>query len=96
VIRELEREKPSAGRRLLEVPGYTFRLYMTSCSDAPEVIWRDYNQRTDTENRIVELKYDLAADDFCLREFFATEAAFCGILLLFNQTSGTVRFLPGS
>lgn len=37
------------------------------------------------ENRIAELKHDLAADDLCLREFFATEAAFRSILLLFNQ-----------
>jgi len=36
------------------------------------------------EKRIAELKYDLAADDFCLHEFFATEAAFCAILMLFN------------
>lgn len=36
------------------------------------------------ENRIAELKFDLAADDFCLHEFFATEAAFRSILLLFN------------
>lgn len=97
VIRELEQEKPSAGRRLLEVPGYTFRLYVTSCSEAPEVIWRDYNQRADAENRIAELKYDLAADDFCLREFFPTEAAFCGILLLFNLLSEFQRVsgMPG-
>ena len=37
------------------------------------------------ENRIAELKHHLAADDFCLREFCATEAAFRSILLLFNQ-----------
>lgn len=36
------------------------------------------------ETRIAELKHDLAADDFCLQEFFATEAAFRSILLLFN------------
>jgi len=36
------------------------------------------------EKRIAELKYDLAADDFCLHEFFATEAAFLAILMLFN------------
>jgi len=36
------------------------------------------------ENRIAELKHALAADDFCLHEFFATEAAFRSILLLFN------------
>ena len=42
------------------------------------------NQRACIEQRIEELKSDLAADDFCLREFFATEAAFLGILMLFN------------
>lgn len=36
------------------------------------------------ENRIAELKHDLGADGFCLKQFFATEAAFRAILLLFN------------
>ena len=36
------------------------------------------------ENRIAELKHDLSADGFCLKEFFATEAAFRAVLLLFN------------
>jgi hypothetical protein len=88
VIRErLREEQSSAGRKLLEVPGYTFRIYVTNAAAPPEEIWRDYNQRADVENRIEELKYDLAADDFCLRQFFATEAAFCGILMLFNLLS---------
>lgn len=87
VVRELLREKLSLGRRLISVPGYTFRLFATSLPLAPEEIWRDYNQRSDMEKRISELKYDLAADDFCLKEFFATEAAFRSILLLFNLLS---------
>jgi len=85
VIRERVREeKRSLGRMLLEVPGYTFRMLVTSREDRPEEVWRDYNRRADVEKRIAELKYDLAADDFCLHEFFATEAAFCAILMLFN------------
>ncbi|MDE3178335.1 MAG: transposase [Acidobacteriota bacterium] len=85
VIREEIREsKPSLGRKLFDVPGYTFRIFVTNRPDAPEEIWRDYNQRACMEQRIEELKSDLAADDFCLREFFATEAAFLGILMLFN------------
>ena len=88
VIRErLKEERDSAGKKLLEVPGYTFRLFVTNLATPPEEIWRNYNQRADVENRIGELKYDLAADDFCLRQFFATEAAFCAILLLFNLLS---------
>jgi hypothetical protein len=85
VIRERVREeKPSVGRKLLDLPGYTFRIFVTNGTESPLEVWRDYNQRADVENRIAELKYDLAADDFCLHEFFATEAAFCAILLLFN------------
>ena len=85
VIREqLRAERPSLGRKLLDVPGYTFRVFVTNFALPPEEIWRDYNRRADMENRIAELKHDLAADDFCLQEFFATEAAFRSILLLFN------------
>ncbi len=87
VLREQIREKPSVGRRLPTVPGYTFRLFVTTLTDPPEVIWRDYNQRADMEKRIAELKYDLAADDFCMQEFFATEAAFLSVLPLFNLLS---------
>lgn len=98
VVRELEREsRGSKGRKLIEVPGYTFRVFVTTRSDAEEEIWRDYNRRADMENRIAELKHDLAADHFCLKQFFATEAAFQTILLLFNLLGEFQRAagLPG-
>src|ERR1700694_2712755 len=85
VIREQVREgRDSVGRKLIDVPGYTFRVFVTSCADPPEEIWRGYNRRADMENRIAELKHDLGADAFCLKQFFATEAAFRAVLLLFN------------
>ncbi len=85
MIREREREsRDSVGRKLIDVPGYTFRIFVTSCAEAPEESWRDYNRRADMENRIAELKHDLGADGFCLKEFFATEAAFRAVLLRFN------------
>jgi len=85
VIREQVREgRDSVGRKLIDVPGYTFRIFVTSCADVPQEIWRDYNRRADMENRIAELKHDLGADGFCLKQFFATEAAFRAVLLLFN------------
>jgi DNA-directed RNA polymerase subunit N (RpoN/RPB10) len=88
VIREQVREgRDSVGRRLIDVPGYTFRVFVTSCDAAPQEIWRDYNRRADMENRIAELKHDLGADSFCLKQFFATEAAFRAVLLLFNLLS---------
>jgi Transposase DDE domain group 1 len=85
VIREQVREgRDSVGRKLIDVPGYTFRLFATSCSDPPEEIWRGYNRRADMENRIAELKHDLGADGFCMKQFFATEAAFRTVVLLFT------------
>src|SRR5579863_10497106 len=85
VIREQVREgRDGVGRKLIEVPGYTFRVFVTSCADPPQEIWRGYNRRADMENRIAELKHDLGADGFCLKQFFATEAAFRAVLLLFN------------
>jgi hypothetical protein len=39
------------------------------------------------ENRIAELKHDLGADRFCLKDFYATDAVFRSVLLLFNLLS---------
>ena len=65
--------------------------------DAREILWRDYNQRADMEKRIAELKYNLAADDFYLCEFFAAEAAIFAILMLFILLSEFQRVsgMPG-
>ncbi len=98
VIRERVREnRGSVGRRLIDVPGFTFRIFVTNRSDAPEEIWRDYNRRADMENRIAELKHDLNADHFCLKQFHATEAVFRAVLLLFNLLAEFQRAagLPG-
>jgi len=98
VVRERMREgRDSVGRKLIDVPGYSFRIFVTSCPDAPEQIWRNYNGRADIENRIAELKHDLGAGGFCLKQFFATEAAFRAVLLLFNLLSEFQRAagLPG-
>ena len=85
VVREkMKDDKKSKGRLLFDVPGYTFRIFVTNRTDAPEDVWRDYNKRADMEKRIFELKSDLACDDFCMRQFYATDAAFRTILMLFN------------
>jgi hypothetical protein len=97
VIRELIGEKPSKGRQLLDLPGYTFRMFVTSTQLPPEQAWREYNHRADMENRICELKHDLSANGFCMKGFYETEAAFRGILLLFNLLGEFQRAagLPG-
>ena len=88
VVRERVRDdKEAVGRKLLDVPGYTFRIWVTNRTDNPLVLWRDYNGRATVEQRIEELKNDLAADDFCTQNFWATEAAFLAVLFTFNLLS---------
>lgn len=42
VLRERIREsKAAAGRKLLDVPGYTFRIFVTDRSEDALVLWRD-------------------------------------------------------
>jgi Transposase DDE domain group 1 len=85
VVRELLDERPEArGRKLLEVPGYSFHVLVTTLSHDPVHIWRFYNSRAESENRIKELKEDFGADGFCLQSFDGTEAAFRLICFLFN------------
>jgi hypothetical protein len=88
VVRERIREsKEAVGRKLLDVPGYTFRIFVTNRSEDAQVLWRDYNKRATIEQRIEELKAELNADGFCMRDFFATESAFLAVLFSFNLLS---------
>jgi len=87
-VRERIRDsKAAVGKKLIDLPEYTFRVLVTSLPTPPEEIWRDYNHRADMENRIAELKHDLGADRFCLKDFYATDAVFRSVLLLFNLLS---------
>ena len=88
VVREQIREnKAAVGRKLIDVPGYTFRVWVTNRNEGVMELWRDYNGRACVEQRIEELKNDLAADGFCLQPFFATESAFLAVLFTFNLLS---------
>lgn len=88
VVRERVREdKEAVGRRLLDVPGYTFRVWVTSRPEDALTLWRDYNGRATVEQRIEELKNDLHADGFCTQRFFATEAAFLSVIFAYNLLS---------
>jgi hypothetical protein len=92
VVREVVRERPEArGRKLLEVPGYTFHVLVTTLNHDPVQTWRFYNSRAESENRIKELKEDFGAGGFCLQSFDGTEAAFRLICFLFNLIADCKR-----
>lgn len=76
-----------AGKRLLEMPQYTFTAVVTNLDMTADEAMTFYNGRADSENRIKELKDDFAAGGFCLRSFDGTEAAFRLICFLFNLTA---------
>jgi Transposase DDE domain group 1 len=84
VREEVQTNKAAVGRKLLDLPGYVFRVFVTNRHDSPLEIWRDFNGRATVECRIDELKNELAADHFCLRSFFATESAFLAVVFGFN------------
>jgi hypothetical protein len=79
----LKQTEPS----LVDVPRYDYRVFVTNRDEPAAWIWRHYDERAAIEPRISELKEDLAADDFCLHEFFPTEAAVRSVFLLFNLLS---------
>jgi DDE family transposase len=76
-LRQEISERPQAsGRRLIDCPGYSYRVMVTSVPYGAEIVTRMYAGRADSENRIKELKEDLSLDTFCLKSFDATDAAF--------------------
>jgi len=88
-LRQTLAEHPEArGRRLLECPGYTYRVVVTTVPYAADVVTRMYAGRADSENRIKELKEDLSLDTFCLQSFDATDAAFRPGCVLYNLLMG--------
>jgi hypothetical protein len=88
-VRQTLTERPLAsGRRLIECPGYTYRVFVTSVPFAAELVTRMYAGRADSENRIKELKEDLSLDTFCLQSFDATDAAFRTGCVLYNLLMG--------
>lgn len=93
VIRKNIERKPKASGKLLLFdeaelsPRWRYSVLVTNLNTPKDTIWQMYNPRADAENRIKELKYDFGADNFCLKEFWATEASFRFIMVAYNLMS---------
>ena len=89
VVRKKIEDRPKAGGKLLfdELPGYRFSCYVTNMDLPLDQIWNIYNTRADCENRIKELKEDFGLENFCLKDFWATEASFRFIMVAYNLLS---------
>ena len=85
IVRKLTDQYPKAGGKLLfDEPTYRYNAYVTNIELPVDQIYNIYNTRADCENRIKELKYDFGADNFCLKDFYATEASFRFIMIAYN------------
>jgi Transposase DDE domain group 1 len=93
-IRQHLKERPDAKGKTLSlfandpVHGqYRYAALVTDLTLSDAEVWRLYRGRADCENRIKELKYDFAADSFCLNDFWATEACLNTVMLAYNCMS---------
>jgi hypothetical protein len=62
-------------------------VWVTNRTEPAMGIRRDYNGRATVEQRLEGMKNDLDADGFCTKAFFATEAAFLGVVSSYNLLS---------
>ncbi len=89
IVRKKIEDRPKASGKILfeDLPGYRYSCYVTNLDLPLDQIWNIYNTRADCENRIKELKQDFGLDNFCLQDFWATEASFRSIMVAYNLMS---------
>lgn len=88
VKKQVDIRPDAAGKQLFEdLPGYRYSCYVTNLDLPLDQIWNIYNTRADCENRIKELKDDFGLENFCLQNFWATEASFRFIMVAYNLMS---------
>lgn len=88
VRKQIDIRPNAAGKMLFEdLPGYRYSCYVTNLELPLDQVWNIYNSRADCENRIKELKSDFGLENFCLKDFWATEASFRFIMVAYNLMS---------
>jgi hypothetical protein len=87
IVRHRLSQRPEAGgKELLAVPGYRFNALVTNLptSWSGLAIWRRYNGRGDSENRIRELGSQFGIKGFCCQKFWATQAVYQFAIWAYN------------
>ncbi len=89
IIRKDIEKNPKQGGKLLfpdleEFESYRYTALVTNVEVSPVMVWKMYNQRADSENRIKELKHDYGIEGFCLNKFGSTENAFRWTMVAHN------------
>jgi len=84
IRKEIKKYPKSGGKLLFDEPTYRYNAYVTNLDLPLDQIYNIYNTRADCENRIKELKYDFGMENFALKKFFATEAAYRFMMSAYN------------
>jgi hypothetical protein len=89
IVKKRIEDRPNCTGKILfeDMPGYRFSCYVTNLDLPLDQIWNIYNSRADCENRIKELKQDFGLENFCMQNFWATEASFRFIMAAYNLIS---------
>lgn len=67
-----------------DVNTYRYSAFLTNFDSEALDLWRLYRRRCDDENRIKEIKEDFGLEGFCLKNFYATEAAMLLRVFIYN------------
>ncbi len=90
VRKNIELYPKATGKELVLFPSevdrkaYRYSIVVTNLELPAVHISEMYRKRSDSENRIKELKYDFAIRGFSSQKFYATEAAFRFALVAYN------------
>ena len=94
IVRQQLQQRPKASGKTLSLfpedelhRNYRYSAYITNQTYGATDVWRNYRGRADCENRIKELKQDFGADNFCLKDFWATEASLIFVMIAYNLMS---------
>ena len=90
VRQDITRRTKAMGKTLplfaheVDVRDYRFSAWITSSQELPYEVWTRCKPRANDENTIKELKEDFALGGFCMKSFYAVEAAMVLRVLLYN------------
>jgi hypothetical protein len=93
VRQEINKRPKAAGKqlRLFEEEGiyknYRYSCFITNMNLPAKAVYDLYRGRADCENRIKEIKYDFAAENFNTKDFWATEACLNFVMMAYNLMS---------
>lgn len=93
IRQEISKRPKAVGKqlRLFEDQGiyknFRYSCYTTNMNLPAKAIYDLYRGRADCENRIKEVKFDFGAENFNVRDFWATEAALNFVMLAYNLMS---------